>query len=248
MASASHAAISRPGVSLTGRGGLVDKYFYFTMALAFAGIVVWGFSHTVNMNLFHPAVPRPLILWFHGAAFSGWVVFYIFQSALVRTRNVKWHRFFGWFGLALGTSMVVLGVATSIMMGRFDLHTLHETGVEEFLIVPLYDMVAFGTLLALAIAWRKKPELHRRLIFMATCGLLDAAFGRFDYIFNHALFFYCLDGMILFGVARDLLVNRRVHKVYVTALPILLVVQIFVAHTWQSGSAWWVKIAHSLVG
>ena len=51
------------------------------------------------------------------------MAFFIFQSALVRTRNVKWHRFFGWFGAALGTSMVVLGVITSVVMGRFDTYT-----------------------------------------------------------------------------------------------------------------------------
>lgn len=248
MASASQTAVARPTSSFAGRKGLVDRYFYFAMSLAAAAIVVWGFSHTVDANLFHPAVRRPMILWFHGGAFSGWVLFFIFQSLLVRTRNVKWHRFFGWFGAVLGAIMPPLGVTTAIIMSRFDIHTLHEPGIEEFLIIPFYDMAAFATFLGLAVLWRKKPELHRRLMFIATCGLLDAAFGRFDSIFNNGLFFWCVDGMILFGVARDLLVDRRIHRVYLTALPLLVVVQFFVNHTWQAKSAWWVAIAHSIVG
>lgn len=76
--SQSTASLARPR-SFTGRNGLVDKYFYFTMSLLVAAIVVWGFSRTIDANLFHPALPRPFLLWIHAAAFSAWVAFYIFQ-------------------------------------------------------------------------------------------------------------------------------------------------------------------------
>jgi hypothetical protein len=207
-----------------------------------------GFSHSINDNLFHPAVPRPFLLWTHAAAFSGWVAFFILQSALVRTRNVRWHRSLGWFGAALGTVMVPLGITTAIVMGRFDTYRLHLSGSDAFLIVPFFDMFAFAVCFALAIYWRKKAELHRRMIFIATCGLLDAAFGRIDYLFNHGLFFLCLDAVILLGPVRDLLVDRRVHKVYRVALPVLIVLQVFVVYTWRSGSSWWLGIAHAVLG
>lgn len=226
----------------------VNRYFYFAMSLLIATIVVSGFRRTVDVNLLHPSIPRPLILWFHAAAFSGWVAFFFFQSALVRTHNVKWHRFFGWFGAALGTVMVPLGITTAIIMGRFDTYQEHLPGADAFLIVPFYDMVAFAAFFSLAVLWRGKPELHRRLLFIATCGLLDAAFGRFDYIFNHGLFFPCLDGVILLGVLRDLYVNRRIHKVYLYALPPLIVVQAYVTYTWMSSSAWWVRIGNAILG
>jgi hypothetical protein len=248
MASVTQSAVAGSKVQFAGRCGLVDKYFYFTMGLLAAAIVVWGFSHTVDQNLLHAAPPRPLLLWFHGAAFSGWIAFFIFQSGLVRTHNVKWHRFFGWFGVALGIVMVPLGIATSIVMGRFDTVVEHRPGSDAFLIVPWYDMVAFAAFFGLAVLWRKKPELHRRFIFIATCGLLDAAFGRIDYIFNHDLFFWCLDGVILLGVVRDLAVNRRVHRIYLIALPVLIVCQAFVIHTYASASAWWLRIADGILG
>jgi FtsH-binding integral membrane protein len=226
----------------------VSRYFYLCMSLLVAAIVAWGFSHTVNDNLFHPAVPRPVILWFHGAVFSAWVAFFIFQSTLVRTHSVKWHRRFGWFGAGLGTAMVPLGLTTAVIMGRFDAYRLHLPDTDTFLIIPFYDMVAFGVCFALAVAWRKNSELHRRLIFIATCGLLDAAFGRIDYLFNHNLFYACLDGVIVLGVLRDLFVNRRVHRVYFAALPALIVAQCLVIYTWRSGSGWWLHIAHALLG
>ena len=128
----------------------------------------------------------------------------------------------GWFGAGLASVMVPLGITTAIVMARFDTVQLHQSGANAFLSVPFYDMIAFGVLVALAIYWRTKPELHRRLIFIATCGLMDAPVARFDYVFDNNLFFPCLDLLILLGVARDLLVERRVHKAYRYALPILM--------------------------
>jgi hypothetical protein len=248
MATLSQSAVARPVHRVSGLKGLVDQYFYFAMSLLVAAIVVWGFSHTVDQNLFHASPPRPLLLWFHGGVFSAWVLFFIFQSTLVRTHNVKWHRFFGWFGAALATVMVPLGVTIAIVMGRFDIYRLHEKDVDSFLIEPFYDMAAFAVLLALALWWRKKSELHRRLVFIGTCVLLDAAFGRIDYIFDHDLYFWCIDGVILLGVVRDLLVSRRIHRVYLTALPLLVVTQMWIVHTWRSAAGWWLRIADRILG
>jgi len=234
--------------TFTGRNGILCRYFYFVMSLLLAAIVVSGFKRTVNDNLFHPAVPRPFILWIHASAFASWVVFFICQSTLVRIHKVSWHRSIGWFGAGLATVMVPLGTATAIIMARFDTVQLHQTGADAFLSIPFYDMIAFGVSIALAIYWRTKPELHRRLIFIATCGLMDAAFGRFDYLFDHNLFFPCLDLLILLGVVRDLLVDRRVHKVYLCALPLLVVGQSLAMYMWRSNPSWWQGITHVILG
>ncbi|HXW92171.1 MAG TPA: hypothetical protein VEK33_16595 [Terriglobales bacterium] len=195
----------------------------------------------------NPAIARPLILWFYGAAFSDWIVFFMFQSVLVRTRNIKWHRFFGWFGATLGAAMVLLGTATAIVMGCFDTYRHHLSGAELFLVIPFFDMTAFGTFFALAVVWRKKPELHRRLIFIATCALLDAPFARFDFIFNHSLLVLSPDPVIGLGVVRDLLVNRSIHRIYLVALPTLIVLQGLVTLIWRSEASWWVRIAHAIL-
>ena len=76
----------------------LSRYFYFSMSLAMAGLVMWGFSRTIEANLLHAKPPRPLLLWVHGTAFAMWLVFFILQSALVRVRKVSVHRFLGWFG------------------------------------------------------------------------------------------------------------------------------------------------------
>lgn len=217
----------------------LSRYFYFCMSLVMAGLVVWGFSHTVEASLFHANPPRPLLLWFHGAAFSTWIVFFIAQSALVRVRKVSVHRFLGWFGAGLATLMVVLGCTITVVMTRFDAAVLHMKDVASFVSIPFEDMIVFGTCMALAISCRKKPEYHRRLVFIATCVLMDAAIGRFDFWFNHSIFYVGLDLLIVLGMLRDWVVDGRVHKVYYYALPPMILLQSAAVYLWRINPAWW---------
>src|SRR5271157_729641 len=133
----------------------LSRYFYLCMSLVMAGLVVWGFSRTIDAALFHAKPRRPLLLWMHGAAFSTWILFFIAQSALVRVRKVSVHRTLGWFGAALAALMVVLGFTVAVVMTRFDIAVLHQKDVASFLSIPFWDMAVFGTCIALAIYWRK---------------------------------------------------------------------------------------------
>jgi hypothetical protein len=226
----------------------LSRYFYLCMSLVLAILVVVGFRRTIGANLLNANPPRPLLLWIHGAAFSTWVVFFIVQSSLVRAHKVSVHRLLGWFGAALATMMVVLGITVAVVMTRFDILVLHQKGVEAFLAVPFGDMLIFGSCVAMAIYWRKKPEYHRRLIFIASCQLMDAAIGRFEFMFNHNLFFPALDGLIVLGMARDWVVDGRVHKVYLYALPAMMVVQSLAVYAWRVNPAWWAAITRAILG
>ena len=175
-------------------------------------------------------------------------MFFILQSALVRTRNVRVHRSIGWFGLVMGALMPVLGVATAITMGRFDTVQLHQTDAELTLIIPLFDMAVFGTSFGLAMYWRTKPEFHRRLILIACCALSAAAFGRFpSRILPPILFYSGVDLLIVLGVARDLIVSRSIHRVYRYALPAIIAGQVVVMYTVTHSPALWMKFAHAVL-
>jgi hypothetical protein len=142
----------------------------------------------------------------------------------------------------------VIGVATSIAMGRFDIRALGQKHVEMDLMIPLWDMVVFTTAFGLAIYWRGKPEYHRRLVYIATCALTAAAFGRFPaYLLNPNFFYAGVDLLILLGVARDWIVSRKIHPVYLYALPPLIVGQTIVMYTNTHELAYWLKIARVLL-
>jgi hypothetical protein len=226
---------------------ILDKYFYFLMSLVIVAVVIYGFSHTVNQNLFHPNPIPPVILWCHAIAFSGWVVFFIVQSALVRVRKVSIHRTLGWFGLALGIVMIALGVTTAIIMAKF--HREHGGGFGDpaaFLAIPLHDMVEFGTFFALAIWWRKRPEWHRRFILIASCALTAAAWGRAPFI-PFVWFYSGVDLLVLLGAARDLVVMKRVHPIYLWALPAMIVAQTITIQILLHQPAAWMAFARFLM-
>ena len=55
-----------------------------------------------------------------------------------------------------------------------------------------------------------------------------------------------MDAVILLGVVRDLLVNRRVHLIYRIALPALILMQTCAAYLAFGAPAWWSRIAHAI--
>jgi hypothetical protein len=230
----------------TKRASFWRQYFYFFMSLLIAATVLYGFSHTIDHNLIHPSPLPPLVLYIHAIVFPGWVVFFIAQSALIRSHNVRVHRRLGWFGVGLAVAIVVLGVLTATSMDRFAIQQKVPVNAAAFLIVQLMDIACFAVPFALAIYWRKKPEFHRRLVLIASCALTDAAFGRFPalpFIFSPV----GVDALICLGVIRDFIVERRVHKVYLYALPILIVCQIVAMETFVHASPWWVHVANGIL-
>ena len=93
--------------------------------------------------------------------------------------------------------------------------------------------------------WREYFYFFMSLL-IASCALLDAAFGRFPelpLVYSPA----GVDALICLGVIRDLIVERRVHKVYLYALPIMIVCQIAATETFVHASPWWMNVANRMV-
>ena len=243
MSSKSHAMANK---MTTTRAGFWHHYFYFFMSLLIAATVVYGFSHTIDHNLIHASPLPPFVLYIHAIVFPGWVVFFIVQSALIRSHNVRLHRSLGWFGVGLAVAIVVIGAWTAASMVSFSIQQNDPFNSTAFTIVQVMDLTCFAVPFALAIYWRKKPEFHRRLMLIASCALLDAAFGRFPelpLVFSPV----GIDALICLGVIRDVIVDCRVHKVYLYALPILIVCQIAAMETFIHASPWWMNVANRIL-
>jgi len=225
------------------------RSFYFGMSLLIAAIVIYGFSQTVDHKLIHAHPARPWPLWIHGVLFAGWVAFFTLQSALVWTRHVGLHRTLGWFGAGWASAMTGVGFWITVVMARWEMARQHDAGFVAFLlIVSFWDITCFTALFWMAVARRKQPEFHRRLMLMATCVLTSAAFARFPWeAFSDNWFYAGVDGLILLGVTRDLVVSRTVHPAYRYALPALVAGQIFVVRTYLATPVWWMHAVNAIV-
>lgn len=234
---------SYTGISLR---PLLERYFYFAMALLMVAVVVYGFSYTVEARLLHPAIAPPAILYLHALTFVAWLSLFTVQSALVRSHRIRLHKQLGLFGAGLGAAVFAVGIATSLVMTRFHaLHTELHAPQPGFLIVPLNDMAAFAGTFGAAVLLRRKPEYHRRLMLMATAALTAAGWGRFPQI-PHALFYLGVDGLVLLGMARDLIVIRRVHSAYLYGLPAMIAGQVAAMAILVQQPAWWLSIVHAI--
>jgi len=218
--------------------------FYFLMSLLVAVTVVYGFGHKLDEKLLHAATPRPAILFFHAILFAAWVVLFTIQAALIRTRNIKAHKAVGWFGLALGTAIPFIGIATAYFMIRMEVRQ-GLAFIKPFFIVAVHDMLAFAVAFALAFWWRRKPEFHRRLMFVATCALTSAAFARIPWMPN-SWFYAGVDCLILFGVVLDLLTMKRIHPVYLYGFPTMIAGQIIAMYILTTRWLPWMKIVNAL--
>ena len=230
----------------------LERYFYFVMSLIVATVVVGGFSLTIGSRLFHPKVSPPALLWVHGGVFFGWIGLFVLQSALVRTRNTNVHKVLGWYFAAFAAVLPILGIVITRVMSRFEINTLHYDAAERiaFLPIPFQDMLGFIVIFGLAVLWRKRPEYHRRLMLIAACILTAAAWGRIDAVSNvpYISFYSGVDALILMGVVRDLIVNRKVHAVYLWSIPPLVLLQLGAVAISTQRPGWWMPIGRSFIG
>jgi hypothetical protein len=182
----------------------------------------------------------------HAIVFSSWVVVFMAQSALVSGSKVTWHRRLGMFGAVLGGFLPVLGVATALVMQRW--HDQQGVIDDAGLSLPFNDMLTFSIAFGLAIYWRRRREFHRRLMLIATCCLMGAAFARFPESMVPGNGFYaCVDLLILLGIVRDLLVMRRVHEVYRYGLPCMMASQTLAQYLMLAKPALWLAITRQIV-
>jgi hypothetical protein len=246
---------ARPIARFAGTAAWLRKNFYFTMAVVIAAVVVYGFSQTFAVNLEHPPYPRPWILYVHATVFPLWILLFLTQTALVRRGSTGVHRSLGPFGLALGALLPIVAITTAIVMDR--LHAVH--GEEPyfypaFFIVHINDEVAFVALVGLAALLRTKREFHSRLMFLGAAILTDAPFSRFPafqarpFAITLGIAYACVDLLILCGVTRDWLLEKRINAVYRFALPALVGGQAITTAIFATAPSWWLAISHRIIG
>ena len=144
--------------------------------------------------------------------------------------------------------MVVSGFLVSVVMLRFDMALLHRKNIASFLSVLWCDMIIFGACMGVAIYLRRRPEYHRRLVFMASCQLMQAAFVRFHYVGYHDLFYPALDALIVAGILRDLVVDGRVNRVYLYVFPAMIVLQAVATYLERANPRWWQAATMTILG
>lgn len=141
--------------------------------------------------------PTKTLLVIHGVAMTLWILLAALQPLLVATKNKRLHLTFGRWGAVLAALVVILGVQTGIAAIRITPAELIRFGLapKPFLVVPLSSVVLFGIFVAIGVWQRRRLEIHRPMMFLASLSVVSAALGRLpvlnawcaDSILEHAL-------------------------------------------------------------
>jgi hypothetical protein len=197
--------------------------FYVGVSLLIAATVFAGFGPTF-FELLVRGAHRSWLVHVHGIVYVGWLALLVGQTVLAARGQIALHRRVGNFGIAYGGLVWVVGVFVSfalpVMHVRAGEWTMDEAA--SFLTIPLGDMVLFGGFFGAAILYRRKPEIHKRLILLAAVAVMFAGVARlwFDSAPLKLLVWFL---PVLVAMGYDVSTRRRIHAVYWIGIAVMAI-------------------------
>jgi hypothetical protein len=223
-----------------------DRAFYTGMAVAVIATIYGGFARSYFLRSQYFSTPLAPIAEVHGAIFLSWTLLFFVQTVLIARRRTDLHRRLGVVGAVLAGAMVVVGTTIAIVSLRYNFAHANP-GALSFFAIPIGDMVVFPILVAAALAWRRQPETHKRLMLLATISILDAAVARWPVAImakGPIAFFAVTDLYIVAGIVFDVASRGRVHRAYVWGGLLIVGSQIGRIAVWHTGA--WLTFARML--
>lgn len=197
--------------------------FFLGFALVALAAAMVGFFTTFTRPVWRGEFHGPIMAHVHGAFLTAWLLLFLMQSLLVQSGRVSRHRVLGWTGLALVPGVVFTTMAMGVHALRRDVAAGGGATEVSLLVGAFTSPLIFAALFAAAVAWRRRPDVHKRLMFLATAVIIWPAFFRFRHYFPSVprpdiWFAFVLPQVpILLAMLHDKWTEARVHVVYRTA-------------------------------
>jgi hypothetical protein len=129
----------------------------------------------------------PLVV-VHGLAMLSWIVLFLVQSVFILKGNPRLHMRIGVGGAVLAGVMVPLGSVSAILSARYNPELYQYFGGPRFFLATMLgEMLSFGTLVSVAVIYRRRPEIHRPMMLLASLMIISGSLGRCPYIGEFAL-------------------------------------------------------------
>ncbi len=223
-----------------------ERVFYIGMALAFMFVVFAGFSRTFYLRPYFDTRPLIPLLVAHGIIFTSWLALLLIQTTLVATKRTRTHMRLGIAGGILASSMVIIGTVTALVRAKGP-SPIPGVNPLSFLTIPLGDMLIFSVLVGSAFYFRRRADIHKRLMLLATIAILPAAIARLPFAFiqqyGPLAFFGLADLFIIPCLVYDLITRGRPHRATVLGGALIVISHplrfvIGGTHAWIAFATW----------
>lgn len=234
------ASVARPA----SRGAPRDDALFLVLAAVALVVVFLGFGLEFIGGSPRPTRPLTPLVVTHAIAFAGWVVLFGVQTSLVATSRTAVHQRLGVAAAGLAVVILALGLATSIHGARTGWAPIPGVDPLIFLSISFHDLVAFAVLAGAGLYWRRRPDVHKRFMWLATATLTYPAVTRIPHVRGHTpLIFGVFAAMLLIAPVTEWVTRGRVHRVSAyggAALFLSLPLRLIIGRTawWHAFAAW----------
>ncbi len=224
-----------------------DRYFHAGMATAMVITVFVGFAPTFYLRAGFGSPPSTPLLQLHGILFSAWMLLFLTQTLLIANGNAALHRRLGVGGAMLAVTLLVVGVMTAITAAKLE-HGPPGIDPVRFLAIPLTTIVVFAATVGAALYLRRRSEFHKRLMLVATIGIMTPAIARMLMQWDLGasappLGFVLTDLFFVPCLIVDKLRYGRIHPAFIWGIGLLMLSQIgrvliMRTDTWMTIAQW----------
>lgn len=196
-----------------------DHDMFSVFAVVAFAVLFAGFARTFFLRFLFASPRMPAYLYVHGLLFSSWYVLFFVQTRLIATHRVDLHRRVGILAAALAGIAVPVALGVAIRAGK----RVYETQSKPFwmeappLALDLGACLAFAVFVGLALYFRRRSDVHKRLMLLGSCSILLPALGRIPPLFSMR----GLWGLITFAeiipvtlIVYDTVRSRRLHPAF----------------------------------
>jgi hypothetical protein len=134
-------------------------------------VVAAGFHGTARAAVNGERSLTPLVR-VHAAIALAWLLLFVVQASLIATRRTTLHRRLGISSVLLAVAFVVTGCLTAIAAARRGYGPVFDGTPDPLgtLIHTLGDVLSFSVMVAAGLAYRRRPEVHKRLMLLVVVG------------------------------------------------------------------------------
>jgi hypothetical protein len=154
------------------------SHFYPQIAIAFALVIIAGFSRTYYLRFLTDLPPMTVLVHLHGIVFTAWLALFIAQTRLVAAHRIDLHMKLGIAGIVLAALITVIGLWTVVVGAAIP--RVRATGLTnaQHTLVGIVSIGLFAAFIALGVAYRRRGAVHKRYMVLAMIAILSPATAR----------------------------------------------------------------------